>query len=38
MILNQNIYNIEKYKSQIQEYALCCDNPSKGVYRRGFVE
>ncbi|MBA0216224.1 replication initiation protein [Pectobacterium brasiliense] len=34
MILNQNIYNIEKYKSQIQEYVLCCDNPSKGVYRR----
>jgi hypothetical protein len=34
MILNQNIYNIEKYKSQIQEYALCCDDFSTGVYRR----
>lgn len=33
MILNQNIYNIEKYKSQIQEYALCCDDFNDGVYR-----
>ncbi|EBI4323865.1 replication protein [Salmonella enterica] len=34
MILNQDIYNIDKYKSQIQAYALCCDSFSSGVYRK----
>ena len=34
MLLNQDIYNIEKYKSQIQKYALCTDDLRYGSHRR----
>lgn len=33
MLLKQNIYNAEKYRSQIQKYALSTDNFNDGVYR-----
>lgn len=33
MLNNENIYNVEKYKLQIQKYALCCDDFRDGVYR-----
>ncbi|EDU8740841.1 replication protein [Salmonella enterica] len=33
MILEDNIYNIDRYKNQIQRYALCTDNFNDGVYR-----
>lgn len=33
MLFEDNIYNMEKYKSQIQKYALCCDDFNDGVYR-----
>ncbi|EOS93911.1 replication protein [Erwinia tracheiphila PSU-1] len=33
MLFEDNIYNMEKYKSQIQKYALCCDEFNDGVYR-----
>lgn len=33
MLLKQNIYNTEKYRSQIQKYALSTDNFNDGVYR-----
>ncbi|MBE5212577.1 replication initiation protein [Pectobacterium sp. A535-S3-A17] len=33
MLLEDNIYNMENYKSQIQKYALCCDDFNDGVYR-----
>lgn len=33
MLFEDNIFNMENYKSQIQKYALCCDNFNDGVYR-----
>lgn len=33
MLLKQDIYTLEKYKSQIQKYALSTDDFSHGVYR-----
>lgn len=33
MLNNENIYNVEKYKLQIQKYALCCDDFRDGVYK-----
>lgn len=33
MYLKQDIYNIDKFKSQIQKYALCTDDFNDGVYR-----
>ncbi|MBN3239840.1 replication initiation protein [Pectobacterium versatile] len=33
MLLQQETYNMDNYKSQIQKYALCCDDFNDGVYR-----
>ncbi|EBP4343032.1 replication initiation protein [Klebsiella pneumoniae] len=33
MLNDEYIYNVEKYKLQIQKYALCCDDFRDGVYR-----
>lgn len=33
MLFEDNIFNMENYKSQIQKYALCCDDFNDGVYR-----
>ena len=33
MLLEQEIYNIEKFENKIQKYALCCDDFNDGVYR-----
>lgn len=33
MLLKEDVYDINKYKSQIQKYALCCDDFKDGVYR-----
>ena len=33
MYLKQDIYNAEKFKSQIQQYALSTDDFNDGVYR-----
>ncbi|ELY4724310.1 MULTISPECIES: replication initiation protein [Cronobacter] len=33
MYLKQNVYNIDKFKSQIQKYALSTDDFNDGVYR-----
>ncbi|EKS3672643.1 replication initiation protein [Salmonella enterica] len=33
MLLKQDIYNADKYKSQIQKYTLSTDNFNDGVYR-----
>lgn len=32
--MRKEIYNEDKYKSQIQKYALCCDDFNDGVYRK----
>ncbi|HAC6519276.1 TPA_asm: replication protein [Salmonella enterica subsp. houtenae serovar 45:g,z51:-] len=33
MLFEDKIYNMDNYKSQIQKYALCCDDFNDGVYR-----
>lgn len=33
MLFEDNIFNMENYKSQTQKYALCCDDFNDGVYR-----
>ncbi|WP_227318837.1 replication initiation protein [Cedecea davisae] len=33
MFLEQDIYDVDKYKNQIQKYALSCDDFNDGVYR-----
>lgn len=34
MLFEDKIYTRDKYESQIQKYALCCDDFNDGVYRR----